>query len=319
MGDRPIEQKTCLSIKSKKNPADKCAAKAIGGDFCIRHEKSKVKVLWSKVPSQITPFTRKQKVAVEKIYRFWISHGRRRLRKCLGPCTFVPDAADNESDILTFEPVKEIPLKYRFSYADASNHIWLFDIRFFVQMMHYGGDIKNPFSQEVLPAAVVTTFQKRIEILRSQKIPIVYVEEGELSPEQLWNQKVLDVFIKMNSLGYAVNIVWFDMMTVITHERFYTGLYNLWTHHLRLSDEERERMVPGYLSGRSPLFRWAPERIVSRQLELKWWRKQNLSLMKAFLSRGQDAVTQSSNTLTILTALANCHRYVAEAFPWLVT
>jgi hypothetical protein len=304
----------CLSIKSKKKPTEKCVAKAVKGDFCARHHKSKV--LWvPKIPKK-SSFTRRQSTASEKILRFWLWYGRRRIRKSMGPCTFVPEAAENESDLLTLEKTSSIPLTYRFSYKDTNN-LWLFDIRFFTQILHNGNELKNPFNQTPLTQSIITLLQKRIEILRSRKQPIIYVEDGVLSPEQIWNQKVLDIFLKMNSLGFPVNIVWFDMMTVTTHERFYTHLYNLWTYNLQLSDEQKEVIVPGHSSGRAPLFRWTPDIVTARPHELKWWRKQSLGLMKAFLERGQDSVTQNSNSLTILTSLASCHRYVAEAFPWL--
>jgi hypothetical protein len=306
-----MDPKICLSIKSKKNPIEKCSAKATRGDFCARHNKSKV--LWS---SEQKPLTRREKAASEKILRFWCIHGRRRLRKSMGPCTFVPANAENESDLLTLESTSQIPLTYRFSYID-SNNVWLFDIRFFVQLLHNGSELKNPFNQIPLTQTVIGDLQKRIEILRARGQPVIYVEEGELSAEQIWNQKVLDIFLKMNALGFPVNLLWFDMMTVLTHERFYTRLYNLWTYHLQLSEEQKETMVPGHAVGRAPLFRWTPELITSDPHELKWWRKQSLGLMKAFLTRGQDLVTQNSNVIMILTALASCHRYVAEAFPWL--
>ena len=309
-----MDHTVCLSIKSKKKPTEKCVAKAVKGDFCARHNKSRV--LWTPQVIKKPPFTRRQAVASERILRFWIRHGRKRLRKSMGPCTFAVEAAENESDLLTLETVKSIPLTYRFSYIDTNN-AWIFDIRFFIQLLHHGSELKNPFNQTPLTQSVITLLQKRIEILRARKQPIIYLESGVLSPEQIWNQKVLDVFLKMNSLGFPVNMIWFDMMTVITHERFYTHLYNLWNHHLQLSEEQKELMVPGHSSGRAPLFRWTPEILTSGPRELKWWRKLSLNLMKAFLERGQDPITQNSNALTILTSLASCHRYVAEAFPWL--
>ena len=307
---------TCLSIKSAKNPREQCKSKATKGDFCARHCKSRI--LWTDTPKKTIPFTRKQRAAIEKIYRFFNIHCRRHLRRSMGPCIFVPESAENDSDLLTLQPVTEIPFKYRFSYIDVSGHAWIFDVRFFIQLAHHGNELKNPFTQSPLTQSEIKLFQKRVEILRIHKVPILYVEEGELTTEQNWNQKVLDIFLKMNSLGFSVNVVWFDMMTVTTHERFYTNLYNLWTHNLGITEEQKEILVPGHSSGRTPLFRWVPDIITYRRQELKWWRKQSLGLMKAFLTRSKDPITQGSNALTILTALANCHTFVAEAFPWLV-
>jgi len=303
--------KKCMSIRSKKKPDEQCGANATKGDFCSRHSKSKI--LWAK---RKYPMTRKQSGAINKIYKFWILYGRRRLIKESGP-VYSPEISENDKDILTHEPIQTIPLKYRFCYKDSSAHIWMFDLRFFVQLMHYGNEIKNPFSQEILPQPVIQRLQKRVEKLRSQKVPIIYADDGELTPEQVWNQKVLDVFLKINSLGYGVNVLWFDTMGVRTHELFYRNLYNLWTYVINISDEEKEKLIPGHSSGRSPLFRWTPSTL--RSQELKWWRKTNLGLIQAFVSRSKDKIMQSSGALYILTALANSHRHVAEAFPWLTS
>jgi hypothetical protein len=312
-----MEPIVCISRRSKKKPTEKCVSKATMGDFCAKHRKTRI--VWVPYPPLdgviINPLN--CILASEKILRFWKLHGRRRLRRSMGPFTFVPEFAENDSDLLTLEKVETIPLTYRFSYNDSKN-VWIFDIRFFVQLIQHGSELKNPFNQLPLTQTTTNNLQKRIEILRAREQPIIYVEEGELTPEQIWNQKVLDVFLKMNSLGFPVNLAWFDMMTVLTHERFYTQLYNIWNYHFHLSDILKETMVPGHSVGRAPLFRWTPEVITARPHELKWWRKQSLTIMNAFLNRGQDPVTQSTNVLTILTALANCHRHVAEAFPWLM-
>jgi len=184
-------------------------------------------------------------------------------------------------------------------------------------MMHYGNELKNPYSQELFSKDIVNSFQRRVEILRAKKIPIVYVEEGELTPDQIWNEKVLDIFLKITALGHGVNVLWYENMDVRTHERFYRYLYDMWMYSLPITREEREILVPGYSSGRTPLFKWAPIEILGKGQGLKWWRKQNLKLISAFLTRGQEKTTQGCGVLYILTALANSHRAVREAFPWL--
>ena len=112
-----------------------------------------------------------------------------------------------------------------------------------------------------------------------------------------------------------MNVIWFETMQVRSHENFYKILYNLWTN---ISEEEKDRLVPGHDSGRSPLFRWIPQVLLLKTQELKWWRKINLMLMNSFVNRSEDKTMQSSGALYVITALANSHRQVAEAFSWLV-
>jgi len=306
----------CTSIKSRKYSELRCPNPATRGDFCAKHCKSKV--VWvSNVPKP-RPFTRRQKTAAETIYRFWIAHCRRKSRRIHGPALFVPSISDNEKDIYTFDTVQSIPFQYHFSYSDSSKHIWTFDIRFLVHLLQHGNDLKNPFSQELIDKKNIERFQSICESLRSRKLPILYVDTEILSPEQIWNQKVLDVFLKLNSLGYGANILWFENMTVYGHELFYRNLYDLWHQALNLTDADRDRIVPGHRSGRNPLFRWAPTVLkVQPPHEIKWWRKQTLGLMNAFLTRSADRETQTCGALYILTGLAHTLVQVAEVYPWL--
>jgi hypothetical protein len=297
----------CKSIKSKKHPDLQCPHRSSKDGWCAVHQTSRV--LW-KIPHT--------SIAL-KIKSFIIRHMTRRISHAIGPAALFPELAHNDKDIYSYDSVSTIPLVYRFSYSDSKHHLWLFDIRFLLQLLTYGKDIHNPFTQESIPSPILEKLQKRSAFLVSKKIPIVYLETDELTPEQLWNQKVLDVFLKLTSLGYGVNVHWFEMMNVRAHELFYERLYELWTFRLHLSEEVKQSVIPGYDSGRSPLFKWGPDAIFSKDLDLKWWRKMNLSLMRTFISRSENRDQQSLGALYILTALAEMHPRVRAAFPWLVS
>ena len=310
----------CVSIRSKKKPGERCEAKAKRGNFCARHCKSKI--LWmgeivaaDAAPPNPKPLTRKQTTAIQTIHRFWLQHGRRHHRKLHGPAIFTPSIAQNDKDVFTFQPISTIPYSYHFSYTDSNKNTWIFDVRFLVQLLHYGRAIKNPFSQEDLPAPVLERLEAVVSSLRKQRMPIVYIDDVELTPEQVWNQKVLDVFLKINSLGYGVNILWFETMNIRHHENFYIHLHVIWD---TVREDEKEIIVPGYTTGRGPLFRWFPDHIIGRGQDVKWWRKCNLGLMNALVSRGQTRTACSTGALHVLTALANSYPLVAESFNWLV-
>lgn len=308
----------CASIKSKKHPEQRCAAPASKGDFCARHAKAKNQIRWTGSPRPQRPLTRRQKYACEVIRRFTLLHVRRHLRRIHGPSLYNLSLSHNDRDIYSLEPLtSSVPFTYHFSYLDSQNHIWTFDLRFLLQLLQYGNDLKNPFSQEIFPASVIERLQKRATSLRQRSVPIVYTEPEGLTSEQVWNQKVLDVFLKLTALGFGANVLWFETLTVRGHEMFYKRLWTLWNEAIGLTEQEKERLVPGHRCGRTPLFKWQPEQIEFRGFELKWWRKQNLALMNAFLSRGQDKDTLGCGAIYVLTALAQTHPRAAEAFPWL--
>lgn len=326
----------CISIKSKKHPDQRCPnTPRAGSEWCSNHSKSQTRFVEScetntscsnaATPVIVPIVIQKRKLtrtvvlkAVKCLQSFWICFGRKRLWKQQGPATFLPELAHNDKDISTYDSVTTIPLCYRFSYTDSKHHLWLFDTRFLINLLQYGSDVKNPFTQEPFDKQTLDRLQGRAEQLKSMKKAIVYVSEDVLTPEQQWNQKVLDVFLKLTTLGYGVNIQWFEGLTLRGHQMFYSKLFELWNQRLGLTNEDREKLVPGCLDGRTTLFRWHPSRIVGSIFEMKWWRKQNIHLMRTFLTRSEDKEVQNTCALFLLTALANVHPRCGESFPWLV-
>jgi hypothetical protein len=308
----------CASVKSKKNPHLQCtsAVTESGSKWCSRHRRSQI--TWTSKAPRPPSFTKRQKTAGAVLTTWWRVYGRLHLRRQHGPAFFVPETSHNQKDVYTFDSITTIPLAYHFSYADERKLIWVFDVRFLSQMMMYGKEHRNPFSQELFPPALIQRLEAHATRLRAKKVPIVYIEKNILTPSQAWNQKVLDVFLKLTSLGYGVNLLWFETMSVRSHETFHRKLYDLWNITAGLTPEDKERIVPGHASGRSPLFRWNPTVLQNQVHELKWWRKQNLSLMNTFVSRATDRTVQSCGALYVLTAFAQTHPKIAEVYPWLV-
>lgn len=321
----------CISIKSKKHPDQRCPnTSRAGTEWCSNHSKSQIKFVESCETnpscSNAAPIRPKRIVVSKTVYnkaikclqKFWICFGRKMLWRQQGPATFLPELAHNDKDISTYDSVDSIPLCYRFSYIDSKQHLWLFDTRFLINLLQYGSDVKNPFTQEPFDKKTLERLQVRAEQLKQMKKAIVYISEDVLTPEQQWNQKVLDVFLKLTTLGYGVNIQWFEGLTLRGHQMFYSKLFELWNSRLGLTNEDRERIVPGCLDGRTSLFRWHPTRIVGSIFEIRWWRKQNIHLMRTFLTRSEDKEIQNTCALFLLTALANVHPRCGESFPWLV-
>lgn len=346
MASSSQQRHQCISIKSRRHINLRCPNPAVlEGQWCAVHGRSRIPWVPHQSPQliplsesnvlEVPSLTLEKKkarqrrkvvnpkqnvniVAAKKIQNAWLLHGRLRLIKECGLLLFCPEEAHNEKDIYTYDNVNTIPFSYRFSYKDDEGHAWLFDLRFVLHLLQYGSDLKNPFTQAPIPPFILERLQLRSNSLQKMKKPIVYIDETELTAEQIWNQKVLDIFLKLNALGYCANILWFESLGVRGQEYFYTKLYDIWMNQMQLTDEARESIIPGYNSGRAALFRWHPNKICGRGLELKWWRKQNLNLMKTFITRSHEKDMQVTGALYILTAMANVHPRAAESFPWLV-
>ena len=310
LGAEQRMQARCVHVKSKKDPEKQCDRLAIKGAFCAIHDRCKKKNLWVR-PSAV--LTRTQRAFGAKIVRFLQRYTASRLLRRHGPAYFMPTLANNDTDIYTLESVTTIPRVYRFSYKDSHGNLWLFDSRFLMGSMQYERTV-NPFTQEEIPSHALSLLQTLTEYLQRHSLPLLYVSEETLSPEQRWNQKVLDVFLRIRIHGYGVNVVWFESMNISMHIQFYTRLFTLWNTELQLTEGDKERIVPSH---RGLLFTLHPDRLTNQSHTLKWWMKNNLSTMHTLLTASPEKGNRGCGALYILTALAHINPDVAQAYPWL--
>lgn len=323
----------CANIKSKKHPEARCSYAATNGDFCSRHCKKPQR--WSQTtanstsaskvrpgrrsatnPSLTRP-TRKQEDAAKQIQGFWRLRGNLYLRSLRGPTTFSLDMSHNTQDIYTYEPLSTIPPIYRFSYLDSKSHAWTFDIRFLLQSLQFSSELKNPYTQEPLLPHTLHKLENYIAWLKSRKFPIVYLETDDLTPEQAWNQKVLTLFLKYQTLGYAIQTSWFESLSIKQHIQFYQRLFLIWL--TIATPEEKQKIIPNWMNLETPLFRWPLEYATSLDFKnMKWWRKQTYTIMESFATRAQDKNAQITGALYVLMALVQVSRPAAEGYPFLL-
>lgn len=306
----------CANIKSKKHPDRQCTSIAIDGDFCTRHCKRPHRYVASTEPYPSYP-TRSYQTAATKIQSWWhfyspLLHFRKK-----GPAYNYKEIAQNQTEVYTMESIKKIPRLFFFSFADQNKHIWAFDLRSLSQLLSQGISIINPYTRDEISLEVIGKIKERLSILRKQKYPVLYIQEEQLSPEQIWNQQVLDVFMKLEALGYSAATQWYNDLTLNEHVSLYTMLFQLWSWRLGLTNLERESIVPGHTHPETKLFRWNPELFLREKRTLRWWKKHNLFLMLQFVTRSMDKQKQTLGALYVIMGLVSVSEPAAEAYPWI--
>jgi hypothetical protein len=302
----------CLNIKSRSNPDVQCSLAATHGEFCSRHFKKPRRY----IRPSIRVYTRSEHIAARKLQNFW----RKRyalLRFCAqGPASNLPSLATNETELYTLDPITAITPLYFFSFADEKKNIWAFDIRSFCHVMLGGKPPSNPYTRDLLTSMTLQKIRTRISWLRRRKYPTLHIQMDQLSAEQYWNQKVLDVFMKIEGLGYLVSCDWFHSLKVEDHHKFYGHLFHLWYVGLGLTPDQKKKIVPGHQGRETALFKFPPTE--NRHREQHWWAKINLSLIESFITRSEDPENRKLGALYVLTALVDVSEDAADAFPWLL-
>jgi hypothetical protein len=264
-------------------------------------------------------YTRSEKTAALKIQKRWRRFiGRARFRR-QGPIANCIELANNDTELMTLESVTEIPPIYRFTYWDTK-HFWGFDLRTLQVYAGKGVALTNPYTREPLPEKTNALLRKRIKFLISRACPITHTSTDVLTADQVWNNHVLDIFLKIEELGYLVNCDWFHNLTPQTHKAFYRRLFILWTRSLNLSQKQRDTVIPGHRFKEFNPFLHTPEEaeLIKMAKPLKWWRKKNLAVINLFVTRAAEKENRSLGALYCLMTFVTISSEAAGAFPWLV-
>lgn len=311
-----LSEKSCASVKSRKYKNIQCPFTASHGEFCHRHYKNPLRFLANKTECHHV-HTRSEHAAVNKIQRTWKFFKPFYLRNRYGPTFFLKSLSSNDSEIYTLETIDLIPKMYYFSYADSFKNCWTFDLRSLNHLLLEDTALKNPYTREPFPKRSMDLLKDRIHSLTAHKQPIFFNVKENLTSKQIWNQKVLDLFLKMDSLGYRASTQWFEQLNGTAHESLYRELFLLWNVRIGLTMREKDTIVPGHLCQRDKLFRWNPDQISGGKHDLPWWRKQNLELLLKFISSAGDKGKQSLGALYVLMGFSAVVEDVKEAYPWI--
>ena len=305
----------CHNIKSRVNPDIQCPLSATHGDYCSRHYKNP-RPYHGKTKVVLRTYTRAEHASIKKIQAIWRKYAPLRRYRLQGPATNAIDLATNQTELYSLDSIAAIPKPYFISFADARKCIWAFDIRTLVHSMATGFPSHNPYTRDTLLDTAKARIHRRIQWLRSRKYQILHVNTEVLTPEQAWNQNVLDIFLKIEALGYYVSCDWYHAMSAAEHTVFYARLFQLWNWRLGLTPQEKERIVPGHFAGGRRLFRFPPEDTIDKSRG--WWEKTSLALIEAFITRAHDKEQHKMGALYVLMALVQASRPAALALPWIV-
>ena len=292
----------CINVKNRKQSNVRCSNRATNEDFCSKHYKNPIMFVYPEY----------QQKAVVIIQKIWKRYCSKQFFSRQGPARNDYSIANNNSDIYSLEPLVLVPKTYFFSFHDSNKHVWAFDIRTLSYLCSRSKNIKNPYTQENLTKEILKKIDKRLSWLKKLKYSITY-DSVSLTNEQMWNQRVLDVFNKIEELGYLVNSDWFHGMDKEDHIIFYKKIYDIWNYRLQLTIKEKSLIVPGF-NKKNKLFKFLIEELNNK--EEKVLRKNTLQIIECFIS-SEDKTQKALGVMYVLMGLSYVNDSVSEAYSWI--
>jgi hypothetical protein len=312
MSDKMTLRK-CSNIKSKKQPDQRCTSEAIHGEFCNRHQKKPTRwplrkenniIYNARINSILT--------TIQKSYK--LRNGLRRFLK-QGPATSDISLAENSTEIYSLEPLNTIPILYRFSFEDLKHHIFLFDIRSLYQLIESCGyTLTNPYTREPIHKNVVDKLISRITYLRKKKFCLIISQEIELSSTQLLHQRIVDVCLKFDFLGFYTSPEWFENLTLKDLKSIYINIYSMFITYPVADIATLKSVYPGT---KEELFQLRISGINNRKDKM-YLEYALLDLFEKLITTAPQKENRCLGATYVLKAWATSYTTIYINYPWLI-
>jgi hypothetical protein len=220
---------------------------------------------------------------------------------------------NNSEDFYTFQPINEIPKNYLFTFTENGFN-YGFDIRSFKKLIEHTRI--NPYTRNEIPDKVVDEFNSKYKNLIKMKQMKEYKKE-ELTAEQLYNQRVLGVFQKMDSLEVVASgtkLEWFTNLSFISLKNLYKVLEDIWNYRTQMTQLQKNKIVPD-----GNIFKHNIYQIMNMNIENQEKLKDILlDTMDKLVSSGLTNEDKSTGCYYILIAFTEVNPIAAIEMPWLV-
>ena len=240
-----------------------------------------------------------------------------------GPARFNRKLCVNETDFFTMDALNEIPYIQFYSFKDADNMIYGFDIMSLYTLFDKTYDrtydkVSNPYNRQVFSPSVHKNLLNivRLSKLYNDKIIISMLEpKNDLlpppPPEPISiENRTIALFHDMDILGNYTNYTCFYNLQPPQLVRYIIELRDIWTYRANLSDEVRREICPNYRD----LFRILQDHDLYSTLILH---DIALTIMERLVRSGINPDSRCLGANYVLCALTLVSQEAALALPWL--
>jgi hypothetical protein len=252
---------------------------------------------------------------VTKIQKSFRGHIVRYLDRLRGPA-FKTRKCNNESDFFSLENIKDIPSSQFISYKDKDNFIYGFDICSLYNMIEVEKMEKiNPYNRNDLPINMLKNIQTicRLGKLLGYKLNIKIDNTIEgLSQEKKIELKTIEIFQKIDDLGFITNSQWFLLLNRHKLKSYLNELIDIWNYRAQLTAETKYKINPQ----RGNPFYGYNINIILQQDKITL-QKKILEIIEIFISRGESTDARSLGVYYVLGALTMVCNSAANSLPWL--
>ena len=220
----------------------------------------------------------------------------------------------NEKDFLTFENVKDIPFEQFYSYKDKDNFIYGFDICTLYNMLQNNDYKKNPYNRNDLPDKILKDIKRIVKMGRKLNFKTnikLQKSENALSSEKKMELRAIEIFQKMDNMGYITDASWITNLTRSRCIKYIRELQDVWDYRAQISNEIKHNICPNG----SPFYAMHPA-FATTKTEL-FLKNTILTIINKLISSGINEESRSLGCMYVLGTMTIVSVPAANSLPWL--
>ena len=320
-----INTTKCMA-RLKRDPKSQCRNNKKCGEFCKIHENTPIigRIDWEQKIDDIESVerltTKQLKQTAEKYNLEWKTkkellenvknhiNGKKDyngkvlvIQKAFR--NYIKNKCVNDEDFLTFTKLTDIPNHLFFCYKD-DNHFYGFHISSIYEVIK--NESINPYNRKTIPDNVVENIKKMYNKNNTEDFTS---ESSKINTFQ----RIINIFKKIDDLGYYTQVQWFNNLNIIQLKNYYAQAEDIWNYRAyELTKEVKKNIV-------------APDgicfnRLLKIQLTKDIDSVRNICLdeIEKMITKGKDISDRKMGAMYVLSALVIVSYDAACSLPWLL-
>ena len=224
----------------------------------------------------------------------------------------------NSTDFLTLKELKKLNIDQFYGYRDETGNIWGFNIKSIWNLIMHSksrNEVTNPYTRKKLPIKIYKDIEKMIKlgkILNRNIITKLKEEPNNLSVKAKLKMKIVEIFQKIDDLGFITDCSWFANLSRIRLYRFVRELQDIWRYRAQLPQAQKRKILPpnGVLG-----INLSGHHLGNYSITLL--KKKVLLIIEQLLTKGVDEDARKLGAYYVLGSLTIVNNDAAASFPWL--
>jgi len=172
-----------------------------------------------------------QKAYLRYLYKSWKS-----LHK------FTKESPVNDTDFYTLDNISDIN-KLKLVYLKQEKSCYAFNINS-LNILINNKNYFNPYNRKIIDETYIRDFKRLCYLTKILNIPILSKETDNLSNQKKLDLRVIEVFQKIESLGFIVDPNWFFTLEKLKLIKFIRELYDIWHYRAMLNSTAKREICP---------------------------------------------------------------------------